>query len=92
MGVLRAAREARCKACFELLPRARVLVLRGGAMRVRLRIENVLLQAGMRVRAYVHGATTGAILIPLPAFTLQALGLCLLWPALSRTRPPRYRC
>ena len=30
-------------------------------MRVRLRIENVLLQAGMRVRAYVHGATTGAI-------------------------------
>ena len=31
-------------------------------------------------------------LIPLPAFTLQALGLCLLWPALSRTRPIRYRC
>ncbi len=68
------------------------LVLRGGAMRVRLRIENVLLQAGTRMRVYVHGATTGAILIPLPAFTLQALGLCLLWPALSRTRPIRYRC
>jgi len=67
------------------------LVLRGGAMRVRLRIENVLLQAGTRMRVYVHGATTGAILIPLPAFTLQALDLCL-WPALSRTRPIRYRC
>ena len=36
------------------------LVLRGGAMRVRLRIENVLLQAGTRMRVYVHGATTGA--------------------------------
>ena len=67
------------------------IVLRGGAMRVRLRIENVLLQAGTRMRVYVHGATTGAILIPLPAFTLPALDLCL-WPALSRTRPIRYRC
>ena len=47
-------------------------------MRVRLRIESVLLQAGTRMRVYVHGATTGAILIPLPAFTLQALDLCLL--------------
>ena len=35
-----------------------MLVLRGGAMRVRLRIENVLLQAGTRMRVYVHGATT----------------------------------
>ena len=52
------------------------LVLRGGAMRVRLRIENVLLQAGTRMRVYVHVATTGAILIPLPAFTLPALWTC----------------
>ena len=52
------------------------LVLRGGAMRVRLRNENVLLQAGTRMRVYVHGATTGAILIPLPAFTLLALWTC----------------
>ena len=52
------------------------LVLRGSAMRVRLRIESVLLQAGTRMRVYVHGATTGAILIPLPAFTLPALWTC----------------
>ena len=30
------------------------LMLRGGAMRVRLRIESVLLQAGTRMRVYVH--------------------------------------
>ena len=75
-----ASRNHCTSACRAVLAGHNACVERGGAMRVRLRIENVLLQAGTRMRVYVHGATTGAILIPLPAFTLPALGLCLLWP------------